>query len=116
MEWLKWIITIGSAASAIILLWKLVSSFVRALDTIKNDVMETKSYVMDNLKNVEEIPTIKEHLKETYITGLRLTIMNSEMPIGERIAAGIKYLDDGQNGEVKKYLIEELHINDVIKH
>jgi hypothetical protein len=39
--------------------------------------------------------------------------MNSEMPIGERIAAGIKYLDKGQNGEVKKYLIEELHINDV---
>ena len=38
--------------------------------------------------------------------------MNKEMPIGERISAGAEYIKRG-NGEVKKYLIEELHINEV---
>ena len=38
--------------------------------------------------------------------------MNHDMPLGERIAAGIKYIDLGGNGEVKQYLINELHIND----
>lgn len=106
MEWLDWIIKVAAVAG-------IIFGVVRTLDGIKKDVKETKEYVMNNIKNVEDIPSIKEHCEENYITGLRLTIMNSEMPIGERIAAGIKYLDKGQNGEVKKYLIEELHINDV---
>jgi len=41
--------------------------------------------------------------------------MCEEMPLGERIAAGVKYIDSGGNGDVKKYLINELHINDVQK-
>ena len=34
---------------------------------------------------------------------LRLTVMNSEMPIDERIAAGKNYIDHGGNGGVKEY-------------
>ena len=113
MEWLDWVIKIGAAVAAIIALWKLIVAFIRFLDGIKKDIEETKEYVMNNIKNVEDIPAIKEHCEKNYITGLRLTIMNSEMPIGERIAAGYEYLAKDQNGDVKKYLIEELHINDV---
>lgn len=68
---------------------------------------------MNNIKNVEDIPKIKEHCEANYLTGLRLTIMNKDMPIGERIAAGSEYLKHGGNGDVKKYLIEELHINEI---
>jgi len=38
-----------------------------------------------------------------------------DMPLGERIAAGVKYLKLGGNGDVKKFLINELHINDIQK-
>lgn len=112
MEWLEWVIKIGAAITAIIGIWRLIVAFVHFLDGIKNDVKETKEYVMNNIKNVESIPAIEEHCRENYLTGLRLTIMSKDMPIGERIAAGNKYLEAGGNGEVKQYLIKELHIND----
>lgn len=113
MEWLEWVIKIGAAVAAVIGLWKLIVTFVHFLDDIKNDVKETKEYVMNNIKNVENIPSIEEHCRENYLTGLRLTIMSNDMPLGERIAAGIKYINLGGNGDVKKFLIEELHINEI---
>ena len=115
MIWLEWIIKIGGAASIIIGAWRAVVMFTRFLDGIKNDIKETKEYVMNNIKNVESIPTIEEHCRENHMTGLRLTIMNDNMPLGERIAAGVKYLKLNGNGEVKKFLINELHINDIQK-
>ena len=116
MEWLEWVIKIGAAVGAVIAIWKLIVTFVHFLDDIKKDVKETKEYVMNNIKNVESIPSIEEHCRENYLTGLRLTIMNDNMPLGERIAAGIKYLELGGNGDVKKFLINELHINDIQNH
>jgi hypothetical protein len=55
-----------------------------------------------------------EHSDENYKAILRLTIMSHEMPIGERIIAGHKYLEAGGNGEVKKYLKEEFNITDTV--
>jgi hypothetical protein len=45
---------------------------------------------------------------------LRLTIMSSEMPIGERIVAGHKYLQLGGNGDVKKFLKEKFNIDEPV--
>ena len=56
----------------------------------------------------------KEHSMENYMSLLRLTIMSSEMPIGERIVAGHKYLKLGGNGEVKKFLKKEFNIDDPV--
>ena len=106
MEWLEWIIKISAVVG-------IIFGVVRTLDGIKKDVKETKEYVMTNIKNVEEIPKIIEHCEANYLTCLRLTIMSKDMPIGERIASGVQYLKLNGNGEVKKYLIEELHINEV---
>lgn len=115
MVWLEWIIKIGGASAVIVGLWKGIVAFIHFLDGIKNDVKETKEYVMDNIKNVESIPSIEEHCRENYLTGLRLTIMSNDMPLGERISAGVKYLELGGNGDVKHFLEDELHINDIIK-
>lgn len=112
MEWLEWVIKIGAAVGAFIGLWKLIVAFIHFLDDIKNDVKETKEYVMNNIKNVENIPSIEEHCRENYLTGLRLTIMSNDMPLGERIAAGVKYINLDGNGDVKKFLINKLHINE----
>lgn len=108
MYYLEWIIKIGGAITAIIGIWRIVVFFVHLSD----DMKEIKQYVLQNIENVKDIPSIKEHCYENYLTGLRLTVMNNEMPLGERIVAGQKYIDAGANGEVKKYLIEELHINE----
>lgn len=57
---------------------------------------------------------LKAHSTENYMGILRLTIMSNEMPIGERIVAGHKYLANGGNGEVKAYLKKEFNITDTI--
>lgn len=113
MEWLEWIIKIGAAIAAIAALWKGIIAFVRRLDGITNDVKETKEYVMNNIKNVESIPDIEQHCRENYLGIKRLTVMSSDMPLGERIIAGRDYIKAGGNGDVKHYIEEELHINDI---
>lgn len=65
-----------------------------------------------NSKKLEEkVDKLVEHDKEQYLSLLRLTIMSNEMPIGERIVAGHKYLKLGGNGDVKKFLKEKFNID-----
>lgn len=105
MLWLEWIIKIGGAASIIALAWKAVSRFVHFLDEIK----ENSS--LDEIKN--DIKELKEHSHENYLGIKRLTVMSRDMPIGERIVAGSDYIKAGGNGDVKHYIENELHINDI---
>jgi hypothetical protein len=62
----------------------------------------------------ETLTDLKTHSEENYMSLLRLTIMSHEMPIGERIVAGHKYLKNGGNGDVKTYLKEEFNITDTV--
>lgn len=62
----------------------------------------------------ETLTDLKTHSNENYMSLLRLTIMSHEMPIGERIVAGHKYLKNGGNGEVKAFLKEEFNITDTV--
>ena len=50
-----------------------------------------------------KVDKLVEHDHDQYLSIQRLTIMNSEMPISERIIAGDKYVKEGGNGDVKKY-------------
>ena len=96
MVWLEWIIKIGGAITAILLIWRGIVFFVHFLDDIKSDIRE-----------------LKDHSKENYLGIKRLTVMSHDMPIGERIVAGNDYIKAGGNGEVKKYIENELHINEI---
>ena len=107
MQYLDLIIKIAATITAIIVIWRAIVFFVHLADDIK----ETKEIVKENLPNVKEIPDIKEHCHANYMSSLRLTIMSNEMPLGERIIAGQKYIDAGGNGEVKKFINEELNAN-----
>lgn len=51
----------------------------------------------------QDVKEIKEETKEQSLAILRLTVMNSEMPISERLIAGKKYIKYGGNGDVKHY-------------
>lgn len=62
----------------------------------------------------ETLGDLKTHSHENYMGILRLTIMSNEMPIGERIVAGKKYLDNGGNGEVKIFLKDKFNINETV--
>ena len=88
MIYLQWVIAIAGAVSAIIGIWKIVVKLVHLSDMIKE---------------------MQEHEQENYLSLLRLTVMSEEMPLGERIVAGDKYIKAGGNGEVKHYIEEHLH-------
>lgn len=68
-----------------------------------------------NIKELNETLTdLKKHSNENYMSLLRLTIMSNEMPIGERIVAGHKYLKNGGNGETKKFLKDKFNIEETV--
>lgn len=92
MEVLEVIIKVGGAITALIVIGKTILSLVHLADDIKE---------------------IKEHTYENYLTCLRLTVMSHDMPIGERIIAGDKYISAGGNGDVKHYIETELHTKEV---
>ena len=101
MEWMDWLIKIGGTITAIGIIWAAITTAVKR--TVKK--------VLSPL--IEDIKEVKDHCFENYLSELRLTIMSSDMPLGERIVAADKYIKKGGNGEVKKYAIEELHINEI---
>lgn len=66
------------------------------------------SVKMEMARISQQVSKNSEHNKEQYLAVLRLTVMSEEMPISERIIAGKKYIDEGGNGDVKKYYYEHL--------
>lgn len=98
---LEWVIKIGGAISALGIIYAAVLLAVKKIFS---------PFFKDIKADIEEL---KKHSLENYLTGLRLTVMNADMPLGERIVAADKYIKLGGNGDVKKYAIKELHINDV---
>ena len=63
----------------------------------------------------DTLADLKTHSNENYMGILRLTIMSNEMPIGERIVAGHKYLKEGGNGEVKTFLKDKFNIEETVE-
>ena len=66
-----------------------------------------------------KIGKIEKYNKENWLTLQKLTLMNTEMPMSERIAAGKLYVDHGGNGDCKAYfhqLLEENGIEDKPNH
>lgn len=94
MEYIDIIIKLAGCITAIVLLWKSMNAIVNFGKSL-ND--------------------LKQHDKEQYLAILRLTIMSENMPIGERISSGIKYLELGGNGDVKKFLKEEFNIDETVE-
>ena len=66
------------------------------------------SVVASNKRLEKKVDKNAEHDKEQYLAILRLTVTAEHMPISERIIAGKKYIDNGGNGDVKKYYQELL--------
>ena len=54
-------------------------------------------------KIIKMFNTLQEHTEENYLNNLRIIIMSPDMPMGERLNAGEKYIKAGGNGEVKAF-------------
>lgn len=98
MDIFDWIIKVGSVIGALGVIFGLVWGAIKlAIKPI-----------------VKKFETYDRHQHQNYMGILRLTIMSSEMPIGERIVAGQEYLDKDGNGEVKKFLEETFNITKTV--
>ena len=95
-----------------------LGAVLSALGVVIGAIIKFFRFVKKLTDNINSVSTtledLKEHSNENYMSLLRLTIMSSEMPIGERIVAGHKYLKNNGNGEVKKFLKKEFNITDTV--
>lgn len=104
METVDFIIKVAALLSALGVIIAAAVKIISVANKVKANVEKFSTSVND----------LKEHSAENHMGILRLTIMSSEMPIGERIVAGHKYLKLGGNGEVKKFLKEKFNIDEPV--
>lgn len=89
------------------------AAVIGALGVIYGVALKALQIIIKPLKDA--LTELKTHSHENYMGILRLTIMSDEMPIGERIVAGHKYLKEGGNGEVKSFLKDKFNIEETIE-
>ena len=95
-----------------------VAAVLGALGVIFGIGVKAWNFIVNISSSIKELKDtledLKTHSHENYMGILRLTIMSNEMPIGERIVAGHKYLQNDGNGEVKKFLKEKFNIEETV--
>lgn len=97
-EWIQVVLIIGSVAAAIAGISALVVKIVKGIQKI----VKTCRWITESIRK------LLDHSEENHMDILRLTVMNSEMPLSERIIAGKKYIDAGGNGDVRHYIEKHL--------
>lgn len=75
-----------------------LATIYKTISFIATQVKKCIKFFTDLNKKIE---AVEQHCFENYITDLKLIIMSEEMPIGERLQAGEKYVSLGLNGEIK---------------
>lgn len=90
-----------------------IAGVLSAVGIIIGIVVKVWRFITKSLN--ETLTELKTHSRENYMGILRLTIMSEEMPIGERIVAGHKYLQMGGNGEVKTFLKSKFNIEETVE-
>lgn len=86
MGFYEWFITISAVLGAATTIYVSIKKMIRPVVEVSH-----------------KIDMLVEHDRDQYLAILRLTVMEEGMPISERLIAGKKYIENGGNGEVKKY-------------
>lgn len=82
----------------------LVLALVNAVIAWAQRRAQKKSGTEQRIENIErKVDKLTEHNELQYLSLLRLTVMDSDMPMSERLIAGKDYLSRGGNGDVKKF-------------
>jgi hypothetical protein len=101
---------VATIAIAIISSGAFTTIITAIIDAIKRRKSK-KSGIEARLERIERKLDVQEaqlkkneqHNDLQYLSLLRLTVMDSDMPMSERLIAGKEYLSRGGNGEVKAY-------------
>ena len=92
------IIAIITSATSLVL--ALVNAVIAALQRRA----QKKSGIQARLDVIEDkVDKLTVHNDLQYLSLLRLTVIDSDMPMSERLIAGKEYLTRGGNGDVKKF-------------
>lgn len=68
---------------------------------------QKKNRTEERIESIEKkVDKLTEHNELQYMALLRLTVMDSDMPMSERLIAGKDYLNRGGNGDVRKFYVE----------
>ena len=99
----------------------IISSFSAVLLTIVNAVIAgiqrhnaKRRGTEERIERIEaKLDKLADHNDLQYMSLLRLTVMDSDMPMSERLIAGKEYLARNGNGDVKAFYQElERKVND----
>ena len=92
----------------------IISSFSAVLLAIVNAVIAAvqrhqtkKSGTEQRIERIEDkVDKLTVHNDLQYMSLLRLTVMDSDMPMSERLIAGKEYISKNGNGDVKEFYKE----------
>lgn len=85
----------------ILLFWGGIAGAITAILVLFSKIF---SKLISKFKEfLDKFDTLQKHTEENYLNNLRIVIMLPDMPIGERLNAGEKYINAGGNGEVKAF-------------
>lgn len=94
-------VAVISSLSAVVL------AVVNAVIAAVQRRQQKKSGIEERIERIEaKTDKLAEHNELQYLSLLRLTTMDSDMPTSERLIAGKEYISRGGNGDVKKYYEE----------
>lgn len=100
MTWYESLLWLAGGISALMVVLKFAKGATKPLTDAQTELK----------KLCTKVDKLAELSDEHYLAILRLTVINNDMPVTERLIAGKKYIDRGGNGDVKKYyekLVEE---------
>ena len=81
-----------------------MTAVVNAVINGVNNRRSKKKGVEKRLENIEgKVDKLTESNDLQYMSILRLTVMDTDMPMSERLIAGKEYIAKGGNGDVRHY-------------
>lgn len=88
-------------------MYKFIRYFDNKFNSIDGSLKNLEICINDNQKDIKQINKLITDLEYNTIETLRLVIINEDMPLDERLKAGKKYLEMGENGSIR-LLIKDL--------
>ncbi len=95
---------ITSGGALLLAIWATVDRLLQHRQDKKNGRQEQ----LDRIEKKQDqqdsrLAKLEEHGDLQYQSLLRLTVMDSDMPMSERLMAGQEYIDRGGNGDVRHF-------------
>ena len=98
---------ITSTSALALAVWNTVDRLLQRRQERKTGRQEQLDRMEQKLDGQSErLAKVEQHNDLQYLSLLRLTVMDSDMPMSERLVAGKEYMARGGNGDVKKFYEE----------